>query len=82
MNCKTCKHKNDRCFCPPDKTCTAYEKELHKVKHTFEFETYEDWVPETSGCWTECPFSFLIDLGDYCKCLDGLITCPFLFHKN
>ena len=81
-NCKNCKHKNDRCFCPPNRDCTAYEKEKTKVKHTFEFETSDDWSPSTGLCWTECPFSALIPLGNICDFLiiDGM-RCPFMQIK-
>lgn len=27
-NCNNCVHKNDGCFCPSDKNCTAYEKDV------------------------------------------------------
>lgn len=76
-NCQKCKHRNRRCYCPPDRECKAFEKEVHKVKHTFEFETDEDWIPGEAACWTGCPFSFMIRLGDSCICLDDRVKCPF-----
>ena len=50
-DCNSCIHKESRCFCPPSMNCTAYKKEKHKVKHTFEFETNDDWTPGDSACW-------------------------------
>ncbi len=76
-DCQRCKHKNSRCFCPPDRECMAFEKEIHKVEHIFKFETDEDWIPGEAACWTNCPFAFMIKLGNYCVCLDSNIKCPF-----
>lgn len=80
-DCNSCVHKGDRCFCPPDRYCVAYEKE-DIVKHTFEFYTSKDWAPG-DGCWMECPFSELIPFGKVCKFLSkGFMCCPFLANKN
>lgn len=76
-DCQRCKYKNSRCFCPKDRECMAFEKEIHKVEHIFKFETDEDWIPGEAACWTNCPFAFMIKLGNYCVCLDGNIKCPF-----
>lgn len=81
-NCNDCKHKNGRCYCPPGRYCTAYEKERHKVKHTFEFDTWDYWEPGRATCWVECPFSLLIPAGKSCKFLDDEIhCCPFLVRR-
>lgn len=48
------------------------------VKHTFEFETKDNWTPSKGACWAECPFSLLIKLGERCKFLDGEVKCPFI----
>lgn len=81
-DCNKCKYRNDRCFCPPDRECKAFEKEVHKVKHSLEFESDEDWIPGETGCWIDCPFSFMIKPGHSCVCLDGKIECPFLRKWN
>lgn len=52
-----------------------------KIKHTFEFYTTPEWHPGTSACWTDCPFSFNIALGEACACLSPeykKIECPFV----
>lgn len=54
------------------------KKEKKYVKHIFEFATEEDWRPLEPTCWGNCPFSFMIKLGEHCKCLDGEIKCPFV----
>lgn len=79
-DCTKCKHKNSdsKCFCPPEYECKAFEKEVHKVKYAFEFNADDDWTPGESVCWTNCPFSVLIDLGKRCKCVEGKVLCPFL----
>lgn len=85
-DCNSCVHKGNRCFCPPDRYCTAYEKEKHKVKHTFEFETNDDWTPGDSACWVECPFSALIPLSSSCIYLrvndNEQSNCPFSANKS
>lgn len=77
-DCTKCIYKNDGCFCPPDKECTAFEKEIHKVKYTFEFNATDDGVPGEGGCWVNCPFSFLVGFGNVCPCIQGKVLCPFL----
>ena len=79
-DCKQCVHYGDRCFCPPDKYCTAFKKKKTYVRHTYEFKTEEDWKPMTPACWMDCPVSFMIGLGNSCKCLDEKyqIECPFV----
>ena len=77
-DCTKCKHRNDRCFCPSNRECKAFEKEKHPIRHVFEFETDEDWTPGKTACWIDCPFSFMIKLGNRCICLDSEIKCPFL----
>ena len=49
-----------------------------KVKQKFTFETDIDWKPMKAVCWVDCPFNFFIGLGNYCKCLDGNVKCPFV----
>lgn len=34
------------------------------MRHTFIFETSDDWKPNETCCWSECPFSMNIKLGD------------------
>ncbi len=77
-DCNNCQYKNDRCFCPPGRECMAFEKKIHKVKCTFTFTSTDDWSPGEGACWIDCPFSFLIDLGKSCKCIEGKNLCPFL----
>lgn len=79
-DCKQCVHLNDGCYCPPDKYCTAFKKKKVYVRHTFEFKTEEDWKPMSSGCWVDCPFSFMIELGQRCRCLveTDELECPFV----
>ena len=77
-DCEKCRHKYTGCYCPPNKVCTAFEKESRKVKHTFTFETDDDWVPGESACWVGCPFAFMIDWGKHCNCFDNWRNCPFL----
>lgn len=76
-DCSKCVHKKDRCFCPPGRQCTAFQREIQKVKHTFQFETDDDWVPYSPGCWIDCPFSFTIGLGETCRCFTTDLDCPF-----
>lgn len=69
-----------------DMAIKALEKQILKnkqkkyVKHTFEFETEEDWKPMTTMCWVDCPFKFMIGLDKSCVCLDKRfkIKCPFI----
>lgn len=77
-DCIKCKHKNDGCYCPPHIECRAFEKEIHRIKYTFEFAATDDWAPGDGACWTDCPFSVLIGLGNMCKCIEGKALCPFL----
>lgn len=62
------------------KAWELYNKLIEKecVKHTFEFETRDDWTPSESACWVECPFSLLIKLGERCRFLDEEVKCPFI----
>lgn len=76
-DCSKCVHRKDRCFCPEHLECKAYEKEKLKVKHTFEFETNDDWIPGEGACWVECPFSSLIGLGRSCFFTRKEMACPF-----
>lgn len=78
-DCKQCAHLNDGCFCPTDKYCTAFKKKKVYVRHTFEFKTEEYWKPMTPTCWIDCPFNFMIELRNSCKCLDekNNLKCPF-----
>ena len=85
-DCNSCVHKGDRCFCPPDKYCTAYKKEKYKAKHIFEFETDDDWIPGHKCCWIDCPFSKLIPFGRRCIYLcvndNEESNCPFSKSKS
>lgn len=79
-DCKKCKHYGNRCYCPPNMECKAFKMVHNKrVKHIFEFETNDDWIPGESACWTECPFSFNIRVGEMCRCVkhNARIECPF-----
>lgn len=50
-----------------------------KVRHTFLFETSDDWNPNKPYCWGECPFSMNIKLGESCRYKsEDLLTCPFV----
>ena len=57
------------------------------MRHTIEFETTDDWNPmREPTCWSECPFSILIGLGQTCKARDiyekrGEIICPVIRLK-
>lgn len=78
-DCKQCEHYGDRCFCPPDKYCTAFEKKKVYVRHTYEFNTEEDWQPMSPTCWVDCPFNFMIGFGNSCKYLNEKdVDCPFV----
>lgn len=80
--CETCQYKKDDCYCPPDKTCTAYRKEIKFVFYTYTFLTTDDWEPDTSGCWYNCPLRVLIRLGESCPCRnDDTCKCPFKFPE-
>lgn len=80
-NCNNCIHKNDGCFCPLDKNCTAYKKEVHEVKYNFEFNAPDDWTPGEFACWAHCPFNCMIKLGDRCTYMkDKGFECPFKGH--
>ncbi|HAU85892.1 MAG TPA: hypothetical protein DCW90_10435 [Lachnospiraceae bacterium] len=80
-DCNTCVHKNERCFCPPSMNCMVYKKEKVRVKHIFEFETDNDWIPGIGACWGECAFSALVGLGKRCKFVDSG-ECPFKRMKK
>ena len=80
-NCNTCVHKIERCFCPPGKRCTIYKAEKKIVEHTFKFKTDKNWIPGVGMCWTGCPFSMLVGLGEICKFVDSG-ECPFERMKN
>ena len=41
-----------------------------------EFDVSPDWIPQTSACWAECPFSVCTFLGETCRALKNNI-CPF-----
>lgn len=75
-DCKVCTHKDDKCYCPLDKECMAFKKEITSVRHTFEFYAPEDWIPDSPACWTHCPFSLNIKLGETCKYRTNN-SCPF-----
>ena len=51
------------------------EKPNKKVK--LEFEVSADWTPQTTACWTECPFAVCTSLGNVCKALSNNL-CPFV----
>lgn len=53
-----------------------------KKKVVFEFETADDWEPGKDACWTDCPFSILLKLGESCPCVNKVRSvdrpvCPF-----
>lgn len=75
-NCKECEYYGNRCYCPPKRECTAFKRKKFNY-YSFEFKTDTDWYPAESGCWTDCPFSSLINWGESCKCLHGASKCPF-----
>lgn len=77
-DCAKCKHKKDRCYCPPGRECKAFEREVYNVKYAFEFNANDDWDPGGIACWTNCPFSILINPGDVCNCIKRKALCPFL----
>lgn len=58
------------------------------MRHTIEFETSDDWnLMRSPVCWSECPFSILIKLGESCNARDiyekrGEILCPVIKHKT
>lgn len=80
-SCNNCVHKNNGCFCPSDKNCMAYEKEVRKVKYSFEFDAPDDWTPGEVACWVYCPFNCMIKLGDRCVYKkDNEFECPFKGH--
>ena len=53
-----------------------------KVKYRFEFEVSDNWKAGESACWTECPFSPLIRLGNTCEFLTTKESkCQFCDNK-
>ena len=79
-------HAGRECFYHPDKKCldkkcsdfNSNNKGNNKVEHIFFFTADKDWEPDTDGCWTDCPFSYLIRYGHQCKFrLDSSKNCPF-----
>lgn len=53
-----------------------------KVKYRFEFEVSDNWKAGESACWTECPFSPLIRLGNTCEFLTTKeLKCQFCDNK-
>ena len=53
-----------------------------KVKFIFKFEVSDSWKAGEPACWTECPFSPLIELGHTCKFLTTKgLKCPFCDNK-
>lgn len=80
--CNKCLHKNI-CKYNDDRfnveECEDYlTLDLTKAKHTFTFETDIYWKPTGTACWSGCPFSFFIGIGNHCICLDGKYKCPFV----
>lgn len=63
------------------KRCTIYKAEKKIVEHTFKFKTDKNWIPGVGMCWTGCPFSMLVGLGEICKFVDSG-ECPFERMKN
>ena len=39
-----------------------------------EFDVSPDWMPQTSACWAECPFSVCTFLGETCRALKNKDT--------
>lgn len=64
-------------YCDRTGHCSYFKP--NEVKHSFKFKTSANWKPLSPLCWTECPFSFNIHLGDNCRCLDkkNAHECPF-----
>lgn len=57
-------------------------KMSQKVKCIFKFEVSDSWKAGEPACWTECPFSPLIELGHTCKFLTTKgFKCPFRDNK-
>lgn len=54
---------------------------VNPEQNTFLFTTEEDWTPGENACWADCPFSFLIPLGETCRALKGEYPCPFINEK-
>ena len=79
-NCKECEYYGNRCYCPPKRECAAFKRKKFNY-YSFEFKTDTDWYPAESGCWTDCPFSSLINLSESCKCLHGTPKCPFIDER-
>lgn len=75
-DCNKCIHKEDKCFCPPDKECKAFEKEKVYIEKIFKFNVTDDWVPCEAACWSECPFSAMIPFGASCRYIEHGIKCP------
>ena len=40
------------------------------------FAADTDWVPGEAGCWADCPFAYLLKLGDVCKYIKNKVKCP------
>lgn len=63
-----------------EQECSLYEFK-QKSTHAFEFETDSGWKPLSHGCWTDCPFGFLIPWGKSCSCINNEYMCPFVNDK-
>ena len=49
--------------------------------YTFTFAADTDWVPGEAGCWTDCPFAYLLKRGDVCKYIKNKVKCPLVRCK-
>lgn len=47
--CETCKKKNDRCYCPPNSTCMAYEEDKQTEKSLLE-RLVDLYINDTADC--------------------------------
>ena len=81
-DCKWCIHTKDKCYCPPEYECKAFEKKIVKVNRVFKFQTSDNWSPNHGTCWVECPFSPLIPLGKTCKWVKESRPCPFVNNSK
>lgn len=75
--CETCKKKGNRCYCPPNSTCGAYEPSEPRVLTWFEkiklmdIDEFAEWLDE-NGQFDGSPWSAWWDK-TYCKNCESIM---------
>jgi hypothetical protein len=57
--------------------------DVKNMNFSVDFTAHLDWNPLEPGCWVDCPFSILTELGKECRASkvyreNGLIICPLV----